>query len=49
VYEKRILPMAQKYSDAEERREKTNRYQWPLLAALLLWIVELCLTDRKKS
>jgi Ca-activated chloride channel family protein len=48
LYEKRILPMARKTFEAEERREKKNRFQWPLLAAFVLWILELCLTDRKR-
>jgi Ca-activated chloride channel family protein len=48
LYEDRILPMARKSFDAEGRRERKNRFQWPLLAALGLWILELCLTDRRR-
>jgi Ca-activated chloride channel family protein len=48
LYEKRILPMARKAFAVEERRQRENRFQWPLLAAFLLWILELGLTDRKK-
>ena len=48
LYQKRIQPMARKSFEAEERREKKNRFQWPLLAALVLWILESCLTDRKR-
>jgi Ca-activated chloride channel family protein len=47
LYESRVLPMARKTFEAEERRARDNRYQWPLLAAFLIWIVELCLGDRK--
>lgn len=48
VYERRILPMARKAFEAEERRSKENRYQWPLLAAFLFWMVDLCLSDRRR-
>jgi Ca-activated chloride channel family protein len=47
LYEERILPMARKSFETEERRAKENRFQWPLLAALSLWILILCLGDRK--
>ncbi|MBI3845165.1 MAG: VWA domain-containing protein [Planctomycetes bacterium] len=48
LYEAHIAPMAQKTFEAEERRERKNRFQWPLLAAFLLWIVELSLNDRTR-
>lgn len=48
LYEDRILPMARKSFQQRERRERENRYQWPLSAAFLLWIVELCVSDRKR-
>ncbi|MHC4944275.1 MAG: VWA domain-containing protein [Planctomycetota bacterium] len=48
LYEKRIQPMARKSFEAASRRERKNRFQWPLLAALLLWFMEFCLTDRKR-
>jgi len=47
LYEKRITPMARKMFKDEGRRTRKNRFQWPLLAAFLLWIMEICLTDRK--
>lgn len=47
LYEKRILGKARKYFDARGGRERKNRFQWPLLAAFMLWILELCMTDRK--
>jgi hypothetical protein len=42
LYESRIEPMARKSFLAEERRARVNRFQWPLLAAFLLWILRLC-------
>ena len=48
LYERRILPMARKAFEKDERRAKENRFQWPLLAAFLLWILLLCLGDRKR-
>jgi len=47
LYKKRILPLARESVEAEERRERRNRFQWPLLAAFVLWIMELCVTDRR--
>lgn len=49
LYEKRIVPMSRKALERGERRERENRYQWPLLAAFLLWIAELGLADRRKT
>ena len=48
LYESQVQPMARKTFDAEERRSRDNRYQWPLTAAFLIWIVELCLGERKR-
>lgn len=48
LYRTRILPMARKAFDAEVRAEREHRFQWPLLAALLLWLLELCLPDRRR-
>jgi Ca-activated chloride channel family protein len=49
LYETRVLPMARKTFEERRRRELPNRYQWALAAAFALWILELCLTDRKLS
>ena len=49
LYERQIAPMERKLFEARERRERKNRYQWPLLAAFICWIVELCLGDRRQS
>ena len=48
LYEERILPMAGKSFLTREKHERENRYQWPLLAALFLWILELWLGSRKR-
>ena len=48
LYEERIRPMARKSLRERERRERENRYQWPLLAAFLLWIAERCVSERRR-
>jgi len=48
VYERRIGPMARKSFEARERRERENRFQWPLLGAFFFWMLDLCLHDRKR-
>ena len=49
LYEKRILPLARKALEIRHRPERRNRYQWPLLAAFLLWILALCITERQNG
>ncbi|TAH34437.1 MAG: VWA domain-containing protein [Planctomycetota bacterium] len=49
LYERRVLPMARASFEAQQRRERENRFQWPLLGAFLLWILELCWTDRRRA
>ena len=49
LYEQRILPRSRKALQSEQRRERKQHYQWPLLLAFLLWMVEFCLTDRRAS
>jgi hypothetical protein len=48
LYNASILPMAEKDFESDERRERKNRFQWPLLVAFMLWILEFCLTDRTR-
>ncbi|MHC4953547.1 MAG: VWA domain-containing protein [Planctomycetota bacterium] len=48
VYDDRIEPMARKAFESEERRARKNRYQWPLMAAILLWLWGLCMADRRR-
>lgn len=47
LYDKRIVPKAKKAFEALEKSEKKHRFQWPLLAALVLILVDLALTDRR--
>ena len=49
IYDRRILPMARKAFEARGRRSRNNRFQWPLMAALLLWVLGLSLTDRRRA
>lgn len=48
LYNESILPMAEKDFESDERRERKNRFQWPLLLAFVLWILEFYLTDRTR-
>ena len=48
LYEEQIRPMARTSFLAEERRAKENRFQWPLFLAFLLWILDLCVGDRRR-
>jgi Ca-activated chloride channel family protein len=48
LYEKRVLPMARRSFEAEERRERENRFQWPLLVAFLLWTFDLGFGVRRR-
>ncbi len=49
LYEERIEGLSRTSFEAEERNGRENRFQGPLLAALAAWILELCLTARKRS
>ncbi len=49
LYDRRVVPMARKALAIEQRRERKNQFQWPLLAALLIWVWELILLDRARS
>ncbi len=48
LYEDRVVAMARKSFAAEARHRRENRFQWPLLAAVLLLLVELGLPDRRR-
>lgn len=48
LYERRVLPMLRQAFASEERLERDNLYQWPLLAAALLWMLELSWCERKR-
>lgn len=49
LYERHVLPRARRTTVTGPGRERQNRYQWPLLAALLLWLAELGLGERRVS
>jgi hypothetical protein len=46
LYDEHVRPLARKAFDEERRRERIPRFQWPLLGAFALFILDLCLTDR---
>ena len=48
LYLDRILPTARAVLAAEGRPRREDRYQGPLLAALLLWSAGLALSDRRR-
>lgn len=48
LYESRILPEAGRRLAAANRSEPVNRFQWPLLLAVLLWLTELSIPDRRR-
>jgi Ca-activated chloride channel family protein len=48
LYEDRILPMARMTLGDGDRRDRENRFQWFLLAAFLLWITDLGLSERRR-
>ena len=48
LYDGYIKPMAQLSTDPQESLERKNHYQWPLLAAFALWMMEFLFTDRRK-
>ena len=33
---------------AKDVRGRANRFQWPLLAACLFWILDLCVSDKRR-
>ena len=47
LYERRIEPMAGEAFEQELRRGHSNRFQWPLLLAFMLWFAFLCVGDRR--
>lgn len=40
--------MARKEIDVRTRRERPNRFQWPLAGTLALWILALALPERRR-
>lgn len=47
LYESHIGPLAAKSFTGDPRRERRNRFQWPLLAALLCWLLQAGLGERR--
>jgi Ca-activated chloride channel family protein len=41
LYERRILPRAREAAEVRERASRSQRFQWPLLGAVLLWLGDL--------
>jgi len=48
LYEREVLPMARKSFASREKKERANRYQWPLMAAFFCWILNLWLGVRRR-
>ncbi len=46
LYDRRIRTMAGGASDPDRRSERANRFQWALLPAVLLWLLDLLVSDR---
>lgn len=41
IHERRIVPLARRLQESDERRERVQRFQGPLLGAFLLWVLAL--------
>ena len=48
LHERSLSPMTKKSFDEEHRAARANRYQWALAPAVILWILGLALTDRRR-
>jgi len=46
LYEKRVVPTTRRAVETAERRRRESRFQWPLLAAFALWLLDLRLAGR---
>jgi Ca-activated chloride channel family protein len=49
LYDRRILPKARELLAARGGATRENLFQWPLLAAVLLWLAELAWSDRRRA
>lgn len=49
LYDRRLVAAARATYQARARAEAVPRFQWPLLAAFLLWLCELCLSQRRSG
>jgi Ca-activated chloride channel family protein len=48
LFEAALLPRARALSVEDPHRQQAHRYQWPLLAALLLWMLRAALPERRR-
>ncbi len=48
LFDDHVVPAARRAPAEPGTGESANRFQWPLLAAFVLWTVELCFSERKK-
>ncbi|MCC7137235.1 MAG: VWA domain-containing protein [Planctomycetes bacterium] len=48
AFDRHVVPRAAEAARAERRREREDRYPWPLAAAFLLWLVDLGLPERRR-
>jgi Ca-activated chloride channel family protein len=49
LYQTRIQDMARKAVDEGEQRGRKNRFQWPLLVAFVLLLLELATSERRRT
>jgi Ca-activated chloride channel homolog len=47
LHDRRLRAMPRRPRGGDDRRETPNRFQWPLAAAVGLWLLEACLGDRR--
>ena len=48
LHARHLAPLARKAFESALLLEREPRFQWPLLAAFALWMIELGLTDRRR-
>jgi hypothetical protein len=41
LYDEQVVPMARKAFESREKKEQAHRFQWPLFAALVFWLLDL--------
>jgi len=49
VYTDEVVPMARKAFEQDEKKERENRFQWPLAAALCLLLLDQSVSERRGS
>ena len=47
IYQEEVSKMEKKELESSRQKRYENRFQWPLFAALLLFVIEVCITERK--